>query len=543
MMEEIKVFLVEDEIVIRNGIRKSINWEKEGYCFVGEASDGELAYPMIIKEKPDILITDIKMPFVDGLELSALVKKEIPDIKILILSGYDEFSYAKEAIKIGVTEYMLKPVSATKLLEALGEISEVIRQEKRERACLKQYMEEMKENAEQEKLRFFNHLVLGGKDFSLGEMIETGKKYNMNLSASCFNVVLFKILSPIERTQRFEKVELASDTIEKELEMVSNIYGFKRGIDGWGFILTADSESQMERRIQHFTGRLKDIMKKWKDLDYFGGIGKSVYRLRAIGDAFSVADMAFALRFTHDANQIVSGSDLSKVFDDEKIEMQGFIEIGKSREMIEKFLNNGTIEEVESFSDAYIMRMEADNMKSMMVRQYIVMDICMVIMSFCKKINASDAKLQQDIEMLQREVHQFKSLNEIRKYMIELLTKTIELRDKLSERRYSDVINSAKDEIAKMYMTDEISLNSIANSVGMSASYFSSVFSKEVGKTFVEYLTEVRIEKAKELLMCSSMKTSEISYMVGYKDPHYFSYIFKKKQGCSPKDYRARRKD
>ena len=108
-MERIKVFLVEDEIVIRDGIRKSINWEKEGYDFAGEASDGELAYPKILKAKPDILITDIKMPFMDGLELSRLVRKELPDIKILILSGYDEFEYAKTAIKIGVTEYLLKP--------------------------------------------------------------------------------------------------------------------------------------------------------------------------------------------------------------------------------------------------------------------------------------------------------------------------------------------------------------------------------------------------------------------------------------------------
>ena len=112
MIRKIKVFLVEDEVIIRSGVKKSINWEQEGYEFVGEASDGELAYPMILKEKPDILITDIRMPFMDGLELSRLVKKELPDIKILILSGYDEFEYAKKAIKIGVTEYLLKPISA-----------------------------------------------------------------------------------------------------------------------------------------------------------------------------------------------------------------------------------------------------------------------------------------------------------------------------------------------------------------------------------------------------------------------------------------------
>lgn len=99
----LKVFLVEDEIIMRKGIKNNIDWEKEGFQFIGEASDGELAYPMIKKMQPDILITDIKMPFMDGLELSSIVKKEIPEIKIIILSGYNEFEYAKKAIGIGVT--------------------------------------------------------------------------------------------------------------------------------------------------------------------------------------------------------------------------------------------------------------------------------------------------------------------------------------------------------------------------------------------------------------------------------------------------------
>ncbi len=100
MDTKIKIFLVEDEIIIRQGIKKNINWQQEGFDFVGEASDGELAYPLIQNTKPDILITDIKMPFMDGLELSRLVKKELPDIKILVLSGYNEFEYAQEAINL-----------------------------------------------------------------------------------------------------------------------------------------------------------------------------------------------------------------------------------------------------------------------------------------------------------------------------------------------------------------------------------------------------------------------------------------------------------
>ena len=124
--EMIKVFLVEDEAIVRRGIKNNIPWEQEGFEFAGEASDGELAYPMIKKIKPDILITDIKMPFMDGLELASLVRKTLPDTKIIILSGYNEFDYAKKAISIGVTDYQLKPISSEKLLETIKKVGEIV---------------------------------------------------------------------------------------------------------------------------------------------------------------------------------------------------------------------------------------------------------------------------------------------------------------------------------------------------------------------------------------------------------------------------------
>ena len=126
----IKVFLVEDEVIMREGIRSNIDWEAEGFEFVGEASDGELAYPLIQKSRPDILITDIQMPFMDGLELSRLVKQEQPGIKIIVLTGYDEFEYAKEGIRIGITDYLLKPIASAKLLEAVKKVGELVVEER-----------------------------------------------------------------------------------------------------------------------------------------------------------------------------------------------------------------------------------------------------------------------------------------------------------------------------------------------------------------------------------------------------------------------------
>ena len=543
-MNEIKVFLVEDEMVIRRGIKNSIDWEKEGYIFCGEASDGELAYPMIIKEKPDILITDIRMPFMDGLELCKLVKKELPNIKILILSGYDEFDYAKEAIRLGVTEYLLKPISSGKLLEALNGVSESIRREKEDKDLVRKYMEEMRENTEHEKQKYFEQMIAG--NLSMADALETGKKYEMNLSAGMYNLLLFRFTLGEENRKSGELLGEAEYAIEKLTERLEYVFEFQRGVEGWAFLLMADNEEQMSERVKELSKDLEEIMKNYSTIAYFGGIGQPVARLRELEESFREAERALAARFTMELNRIISVEDIrmaQNVDTLDDIEITSFGEIEKTRTMLEKFLNNGAEDEIDEFVDVYINELPEENLKSVLMRQYIIMDAYIVMMSFCEKIEGIEGEMQAQSEELKNSMKTIQTLEEIKNYIRMLLKKIIGVRDTISGRRYSDIIEIAKDQIRKTYMSDEISLNTIAAEVGMSPSYFSSIFSKEMGKTFVEYLTEIRMDRAKELLMCSSMKTSEIGYEVGYKDPHYFSYIFKKTQNCTPKEFRARGKE
>lgn len=543
-MNEIKVFLVEDEMVIRRGIKNSIDWEKEGYIFCGEASDGELAYPMIIKEKPDILITDIRMPFMDGLELCKLVKKELPNIKILILSGYDEFDYAKEAIRLGVTEYLLKPISSGKLLEALNGVSESIRREKEDKDLVRKYMEEMRENTEHEKQKFFEQMIAG--NLSMADALETGKKYEMSLSAGMYNLLLFRFTLGEENRKSGELLGEAEYAIEKLTERLEYVFEFQRGVEGWAFLLMADNEEQMSERVKELSKDLEEIMKNYSTIAYFGGIGQPVARLRELEESFREAERALAARFTMELNRIISVDDIrmaQNVDTLDDIEITSFGEIEKTRTMLEKFLNNGVEDEIDEFVDVYINELPEENLKSVLMRQYIIMDAYIVMMSFCEKIEGIEGEMQAQSEELKNSMKTIQTVEEIKNYIRMLLKKIIGVRDTISGRRYSDIIEIAKDQIRKTYMSDEISLNTVAAEVGMSPSYFSSIFSKEMGKTFVKYLTEIRMDRAKELLMCSSMKTSEIGYEVGYKDPHYFSYIFKKTQNCTPKEFRARGKE
>ena len=205
----IKVFLVEDEFVIREGIKKNIDWEGHGYQFVGEASDGEIAYPLIKKEKPDIVITDIRMPFMNGLELSKLIKKEMPLTEIIILSGFEEFEYAKEAIKLGVAQYLTKPISGDDLLKELDILSAKIEENKREREIREKYLSEMKEDTVNERKVFFEKLVRAAEPAA--KLIQSAEDLNMNLSAVVYSIMLCKAFvhthSQYEFSQRLVSIE------------------------------------------------------------------------------------------------------------------------------------------------------------------------------------------------------------------------------------------------------------------------------------------------------------------------------------------------
>src|SRR5512135_3284880 len=186
-----KAFFVEDEIVTREGIRDNVDWQVDGFEFCGEAPDGEMALPLLRVAKPDVLITDIKMPFMDGLQLTRIVRERMPGVKIVILSGHDEFEYAQEAIKLGVTEYLLKPVGVQELHNVLHKVAAQLDRERKEREELQRLRDQVEENLAVLRERFLLKLVVGA--VSSAEAIEQSQSLGMELIARCYLVVVIKV--------------------------------------------------------------------------------------------------------------------------------------------------------------------------------------------------------------------------------------------------------------------------------------------------------------------------------------------------------------
>ena len=537
----LKVFLVEDEVVMRNGIKNNIPWEQEGFEFVGEASDGELAYPLIKREKPDILITDIRMPVMDGLELSRLVKKELPQIKIIILSGYNEFDYAKTAISIGVTDYLLKPISSAKLLEAVKKVGDMIEKEQDNVRLMERYEKEMEENILQEKHKLWG--ALASNRLSTIELLEKGQRLGMDFTASAYMVFLFKLMQEGDATGCSDELNRASEKVNSLSGTWKKVLSFDRSPEGWAFLIKGESEAEVLENFAETKRELLNLVAMYPKVEYFGGLGSIVQRIGDIQNSYKEAARSFSSRFFLDANQIADSADMVSLHNEEdgKIDVSKMLSKKREHELVEKFFKNGTVEEVDSFLDELFQGIGEQNCKSLLYRQYVVMDLFFCATDFLGNLEIGTEELPEECRDINQIVEKAGNAQSLRHQIGILFSETMMLRDGHSKKKYSKLLEDAKAFIDENYRHDDMSLNMVAAQVNISPSYFSTIFSSEMGQTFVEYLTHVRLEKAKELLMCSNMRTAEIGYEVGYKDSHYFSYIFKKVVGCSPKEYRNRK--
>ena len=405
-----KVFFVDDEASMRAGIRESIDWDKAGFTLAGEAPDGEMALSLMPDIMPDILLTDVRMPFMDGIELARRTRKTMPWIKIVIISGHDEFEYAKQAITIGVEDYLLKPVTSGQLIETLNEIAGRIEEEKEKLRGVEELIEGTKA-VRAEKL--LSDLLRGG--ISACDALARAEELNLPVVSGFYLVMQIELhLSPSESYDYYYN---ARECALGVLDGWENAVFFSQGSDRVVCVLKGMEKAALEE------------------------------------DAYTCAQ---AVKYEVERNGPCSVA----------------VAIGSIVADIEKW--------PDSLADADAARR---NMNLTGRRQI-----------------ASNA---------------------------------------MTGSKYSEVILKAQEYIKNNYSEQDISLHSVAKEVNISPNHFSTIFSQETGETFINYITRIRLDHAKALLKASQMRTSEIGYEVGYNDTHYFSYVFKKNTGMTPKEYRT----
>ena len=546
----LKIFLAEDEVIVRETIKRMIPWEELGFELVGEAADGEMALPLLIRQKPDLLITDIKMPFMDGLTLAKLAKKELPELKIVILSGYDDFNYAKQAINIGVEDYLLKPITKNALIERLSEIRSRYEHEKTQKEYYEKFQREMQAYEKNSSRDFFEALVRGSMDMM--EVYKKAEKLGVDIVAQAYNILIFTMNS--EEDFSGEK-EGYSEWEAETLEMLEEFFSghpsamlFRSNIFSYGVLLKGQKES-IKEITKECVGKIQGILnRKESKREWFLAVGQPVERLSQIKKSYHTASRAFSQRYLYGENILYydememmehrSGqADTNDNAYLKKVDVNAL-----NPAILQKFLSNGIQEEIENFVKDYFYAIGQEPMESLVFRNYVILNVRFSVITFLKGLGCDTEGMEPENteEIL---VESGKNIENAIAYAEKMISRAITIRDQNSGNKNRSILKTAVDFIDEHYMDEDISLNTAANVANVSSNHFSALFSQNMGQTFIEYLTSLRMNKAKELLRCTGMRSSEIAGEIGYKDAHYFSYLFKKTQGMTPSDYRKVRED
>ena len=521
----LKVFLVEDESVVREALRDNIPWQQYGYRFVGEAGDGEMALPLIRKTVPDVLITDIKMPFMDGLALSHMVKSEYPDMKIIIISGYDDFDYARQAISEGVDEYLLKPITRRSLQKALSEIREKIEAEQEQKNYVKKFQTEMQQY-EQYALRSFFEKVFEGK-LSAQELYEEAGKQGLDINASGYNLILLGVQEDESREELMRYfLRFPECTV------------FRWNMNTHGILLMGDADALQERTGTHMD-YIHKVCEQSQDEEWYVAAGTPVERFSQLSDCYRKVNHIYAYRYLMPEKHVLTEELMSSDAGRDNAGSFGGLDANKvDPEIIRGFLNNGQRTEVEEFVSSY-MKGLGEAVASRLFRDYLLLNIQFTAQSFVEGIGSSQEQFLQTVGA--DRIHEMVSgPDTMENYVCALLTEALRIRDEKQQTQGKKVLQSALDYIEENYAQTTLNLNEVAQAIGMSPNYFSGMFSQEMEMTFVEYVTNKRMEQAKRLLRESDQSAAQIASAVGYKDAHYFSFVFKKTVGVSPREWRAK---
>ncbi|MHA0856392.1 response regulator [Paenibacillus sp. CMAA1364] len=532
-----KVMIVDDEALVRIGLRNTIDWNEHGFELIGDYANGQEAWDAVQLDKPELVISDISMPFMDGLELAGLISAQFPYIKMIILTGFDEFEYAQQAIRLKVSDFILKPITAQEIRTLLDRIKAEMDEEKQRREDLSRLNHQLKQSLPLLKERFLERLVAVG----LGkfEIKERFTYFNLPEASPSYLVMVVDIDNFGDRELRsyeldaeflrFSAFDIFQETLERE-----DILTFRTREERMVAIVHGqDNESLLYEQVFFLAEQVRYHIEKYLKFTVTIGIGRICADAERLPLSYKSALSALDYRFLLGSNRVLGIMDIEGkasnavplVLDWDR-KLVTAVKTGALQEAYE-VIDKGMIELKNSLApvDACLLKLQKVVLSLMDSIQELV-------------IHKQEHPLNQPINVM--DMYKFKTLDEVEVWMREVVCSIISTIANNRNHLTNLQIHRGVEYIDANYANEKMSLQDLCRHVLMSTSYFSLVFKQHTGETFIEYLTKVRVTKAKELLHNSTLKLYEIAEQVGYKDPNYFSMLFKKHTGITPKDYRDR---
>ncbi len=535
-----KVLLVEDEVLVREAITENIAWNEIELQLLAACKNGKEAIEIIGKEVPDIVITDICMPYVDGMQLSKYIYENYPETKIIIFSGYDEFDYAKQALQYKVEEYLLKPITATELTELLINIKNKIDRQRREKNDMRKMRGVYYKHLTTIRSQILNDLILGNKKEE--EYRDEMKESGIELSKKYFKVIVIETKmcygSNFATGDNHNQSALLSFAIYNIVSEIMNAQSlgiaFQSKDKRTVIIFESNLSQAFENEVRTVCQLIQDKIKNYLQIHTIIGIGKEVEALSKIYLSYEEAYGLTQYSYLFGYNFMISQKEVAllrkEIDTSDNIEALLLQVKKQSDEGVELELDR-LLQEIKK---AYLRKEEVFIiMQNIMIETKEILRLTGVEK---KTIEGNDEKWLYAFEKKENIQEAFEVMNKYLSFIMKQIYK-------LGEDNGKKQSLLALDYIEKNYQNSELTLQILCKYLSISPSYFSAVFKKETGETFVEVLTKKRMEVAKNLLKYTSLRNYEIAERVGFSDSHYFSQTFKKFVGKTPKEYAKESRD
>ncbi|MHA6533372.1 response regulator [Paenibacillus sp. BAC0078] len=541
-----KLILAEDEEDVREGIIAQIDWESYGFEVVDQAENGREAADAIDRLLPDVVVTDIQMPFMNGLQLAEWIRSRHPNTKIIILTGYDEFEYAQKAIKLQIDEYILKPFSSQELIDILLKVRGTIEAEIAEKENVYELTEHYRKSLPVLREQFLSSLV--SRRLRAAEIAEKSAEYGINLSGNLFQSSVISIDYIREGSGQAaaegRPVSLR-DTGDRNLQLfaVLNIaeeichkisFG-KVFIHRDDVVLLSVSAGRDETEITAKTfailEEIRQNVQRFLKLTVTAGAGTVCGSPSLLSDSFGDALQALDYRLILGNNRVIWIEDVESRVG----RMLAYDEL--TRQSLIRTVKLGTVQELKEVVNELFSGLDAEQV-STQDYQIFLLEIITSILRVAKE-SGSEANdfIGSGISSLS-ELHKFNNMGEAKEWIIQVCTRLMDSIASGRQSSYKQLIDQAIEYIRSHYEESDISIGKVCQHLHISTGYFSSIFKKEMKMTFVSYLLQIRLEAAKELLRSTELKAFEIAERIGFADPNYFSFCFRKKYGQSPKEYK-----
>lgn len=531
-MDNIKVLIVDDEYLIRNLLKMRIKWDEFGMEIAGEASSAREALDMLDDLVPDIIFTDICMPFMDGIEFSRQAVERYPHIKIVIITGHDEFEYAKKSVKLGISDFLLKPINAEEIKKVANNLREKILREKSREAEYEQLKGRMERSMSYVREKVLCELLQSGLNIHEIEEKLSYFKIELNPQYGSFQIAIIEVSHSVEGRGESQEDRLMLNI--QSVDVVRQVFRDDKYLHiffdyiGRIIILCNNEEVDLTECCEVIKTQ---IINKYK-CNISIGIGNRVQGMENISRSCKEAEDALNYKAVIGKNQVVNFKDINFAENDEWIavpnkgEKLSFnLKAGlkdKALELLEEILPEPAF---SRYNAVERMRLEA-------------FDILLTCQRALLELNINASDIWDNNTRPYEEVSRLDNLPELKNYLAGMISSIIDRVNCMNEKKTNKKIEQIKEYIANNLQQPELSLSGIAREFFISPSHLSRLFKQETNQTLIEYITKLRIDKAVRLLRETDLKVYQIGEQVGINDPHYFSIIFKKNTGSSVNDFR-----